>query len=172
MLCQNCHKNLASTRYAEVVDGKVSDVHLCQDCLAAHEESVSTGFEFSSPSPFVNRKKADLGEVKRESRQMCRACSTSLKNIMDTGEVGCSVCYDTFPAELESFLEGIQVGLNHRGKVPRLDDARVRVRAELQSKRALLKTALGMENYEEAATLRDEIRALEVGLSASEAGVD
>jgi len=120
----------------------------------------------------VSRKKADLDEVRRESRQMCRACSTSLKNIMDSGEVGCSVCYDTFPAELESFLEGIQVGLNHRGKVPRLDDARVRVRAELQSKRALLKTALGMENYEEAATLRDEIRALEVGLSASEAGVD
>ena len=52
------------------------------------------------------------------------------------------------------------------------DDARARVRSELQSKRALLKTALNLENYEEAASLRDEIRSLETGLVASEAGAD
>ncbi len=172
MLCQNCHKNLASVRYAEVVDGKVSDLHLCQDCLAAREESVSSGFEFSTPSPFARKKKdAAVAEPSAEGRS-CTACSTSLQGIMQTGTVGCSVCYETFPAELEGLLEGIHIALTHRGKIPRLDDVRVRVRSELQSKRALLKTALSMENYEEAATLRDEIRALEIGLGASEAGAD
>ncbi len=172
MLCQNCHKNLASVRYAEVVDGKVSDVHLCQDCLAAREESVSTGFEFSAPAPFLGKKKDLPANEVGESDSTCTACATSLQEIMDTGKVGCSVCYDSFPAELEALLEGIHIALTHRGKIPRLDDARVRVRSELQTKRALLKTALSMENYEEAASLRDEIRALELGLGASEAGVD
>ncbi len=172
MLCQNCHKNLASTRYAEVVDGKVSDLRLCQDCLAARAGSVSTGFEFSAPSPFLGKKKDPPARETSEGPQTCTACAMSLQEIMDTGKVGCSVCYETFPADLEALLEGIHIALTHRGKVPRLDDARVRVRSDLQSKRALLKTALSMENYEDAASLRDEIRALEIGLGASEAGAD
>jgi len=172
MLCQNCHKNLASVRYAEVVDGKVSDLRLCQDCLAAREESVSPGFEFSKPSPFLGKKKdLSVNEV-READATCTACATTLQELMDTGKVGCSICYESFPAELEALMEGIHIALTHRGKAPRIDDARVRVRSDLQSKRALLKTALSMENYEEAASLRDEIRALDIGLGASEAGVD
>jgi protein arginine kinase activator len=107
-----------------------------------------------------------------EARRSCTACNTTLKQIIETGRVGCSTCYATFPAQLESLLEGIHVALAHRGKVPRLDDARARVRADLQSKRGLLKTALNIENYEEAAALRDEIRALEMGLSAAERGRD
>lgn len=172
MLCQNCHKNLASGRYAEVVDGQVSDLRLCQDCLAEREGSASTGFEFSTPSPFPRKNKDAPVEQTEDDGRSCTACSTSLTGIMETGKVGCSACYDTFSVELEGLMEGIHIALTHRGKVPRLDDARVRVRSELQSKRALLKTALSMENYEEAAILRDEIRALEVGLGASEAGVD
>jgi len=35
------------------------------------------------------------------------------------------------------------------------------LRAELQGKRALLRSALKLENYEEAATLRDNVRSLE-----------
>lgn len=172
MLCQNCHKNLASVRYAEVVDGKVSDLRLCQDCLAAREESVSPGFEFSKPSPFLGKKKdLSVNEV-TEADATCTACATTLQELMDTGKVGCSICYESFPAELEALMEGIHIALTHRGKIPRLDDARVRVRSELQTKRTLLKTALSMENYEDAASLRDEIRALELGLGASEAGVD
>jgi protein arginine kinase activator len=176
MLCQDCHKNLASVRYAEVVDGKVSEVHLCQECLGRRQESVSSGFQFAKPSPFARRSAAARPSAvmpdPAEARRSCTACNTTLKQIIDTGRVGCSTCYATFPAQLESLLEGIHVALTHRGKVPRLDDARARVRADVQSKRGLLKTALNMENYEEAAALRDEIRALEMGLSAAEGGRD
>lgn len=174
MLCQECHKNLASVRYAEVVDGKVSDLNLCQDCLAKRQQESTTGFQFTKPAPFVRKARIATSTTPEpgEARQSCSACETTLKQILDTGRVGCSTCYETFPAQLESLLEGMHVALTHRGKVPKLDDARARVRADLQSKRALLKSALNMENYEEAAALRDEIRALETGLSASERGVD
>lgn len=173
MLCQKCHKNLASVRYAEVVDGTVNDLHLCQDCLSKRQESGETGFELSEPAPFVS-----IGERSEDTTTMvsstetCSSCSTDLSSIVETGAVGCSVCYDTFPAQLESLLEGIHVAIPHRGKVPQVDDARARVRTDLQAKRALLKTALGLENYEEAATLRDQIHSLELGLGASESGAD
>ncbi len=177
MLCQDCHKNLASVRYAEVVDGKVSEVHLCQECLGRRQESVSSGFQFTKPTPFAKKSAAAVRTGAAapdpvEARQSCTSCTTTLKQILDTGRVGCSTCYVSFPAQLESLLEGIHVALAHRGKMPRLDDARARVRADLQSKRGLLKTALTTENYEEAAALRDEIRALETGLSATQGGRD
>jgi len=175
MLCQDCHKNLATVRYAEVVDGKVSEQHLCQDCLGRRQESVSSGFQFAKPAAFRGKaapapKAAAADAV--EARQSCTACNTTLKQILETGQVGCGTCYETFPVQLESLLEGIHVALAHRGKVPRLDDARARLRSDLQAKRGLLKTALTTENYEEAAALRDEIRALETGLGAADGGRD
>lgn len=172
MLCQKCHKNLASVRYAEVVDGKVTDLHLCQDCLTSRQESGEKGFEFSDPAPFTAEPKSPSWTEGVASSESCTACQIDLRSILETGRVGCSVCYETFPAQLESLLEGLHISLIHRGKVPRRDDARAQVRAELQSKRAVLKTALSTESYEEAAVLRDEIKVLESGLSAAEAGVE
>ena len=174
MLCQKCHKNLASVRYAEVVDGQVNNLHLCQDCLDRQQDDAEVGFELGSPTPFAGVRANVAASISRAmaSVETCDACETSLQTIMDTGRVGCSTCYETFPAQLEALLEGMHVAVNHRGKNPRTDDTRARIRADLQNKRALLKTALNLENYEEAAGLRDDIRALETGLGASEAGVD
>lgn len=173
MLCQKCHKNLASVRYAEVVDGTVNDLQLCQDCLSRRQESGEAGFELSDPAPFINvGKHSEDTTTVVTSTETCPTCATDLNSIVETGTVGCSVCYETFPAQLESLLEGIHVAIPHRGKAPQVDDARARVRADVQSKRALLKTALGLENYEEAATLRDQIHSLELGLGASESGAD
>lgn len=174
MLCQRCHKNLSSVRYSEVVDGNVNYLHLCKNCLKLQRSETETGFELSAPSPLVNRGSSAASSIADVTAaiETCTSCKTSLKTIVDTGKVGCMSCYETFPAQVESLLEGIHHALTHRGKVPRVDDARARVRSELQSKRALLKTALTIENYEEAAQLRDSIRALESGLGASEAGAD
>jgi protein arginine kinase activator len=176
MLCQDCHKNLATVRYAEVVDGKVSEQHLCQECLGRRQESVSSGFQFAKPAAFRGKPapatRPAAGADPVEARQSCTACNTTLKQVLETGQVGCSTCYETFPVQLESLLEGIHIALAHRGKVPRLDDARARLRSDLQAKRGLLKTALTTENYEEAAALRDEIRAIESGLSTAEGGRD
>ena len=172
MLCQRCHKNLASVRYAEVVDGTVKDLHLCQECLADQQENVKVGFELSEPSHYVKKTESSPFAESESSTKCCSSCGLDLKTIIEFGNVGCSHCYEAFPGQMESLLEGIHVGLIHRGKVPYVDDDRARVRSEMQSKRALLKTALSLENYEEAASLRDEIRALETGLVASEAGVE
>ncbi len=175
MLCQNCHKNLASVPYTEVVDGKVTSLQLCQECVIQRQDGTDAGFQFAKPAQFSRGKgkaTTDITPEPLEARKSCSACNTTLKQIIDSGRVGCSSCYATFPVQLESLLEGIHIALAHRGKIPRLSNARARVRTDLQSKRALLKTALNMENYEEAAALRDEIKVLERGLSASEGGKD
>ncbi|MBI4557207.1 MAG: hypothetical protein HY706_06450 [Candidatus Hydrogenedentes bacterium] len=169
MLCQKCHKNLATVRYAEVVEGKVADLHLCSECLAKHQNSPATGFELSgaAPSPLKRVPGAAEGAEVLSAQRTCRACGADLREVMKTGKVGCTVCYESFADVLEPLLRGIHTALRHRGKTPRVDDIREQARSELQAKRALLRSALRAEHYEEAAHLRDAIRELENRLGAA-----
>ncbi len=174
MLCQKCHKNLATVRYAEVVDGQVTDQQLCRDCLACLQEDSGAGFDIAGSKPVVHQKPS-ASEVASEvvkTQRTCRTCGTALSTVLDEATVGCATCYETFGSQIESVLEGLHRALWHKGKVSRMDDARARLRADLQAKRALLRSVLRAENYEEAARLRDEIRGLEAGLHVSETGAD
>jgi protein arginine kinase activator len=87
--------------------------------------------------------------------------------VLDSGRVGCTECYTAFAAEIEPMLNALHGSTTHRGKVSRVGDVRTRLRADLQTKRALLRSALETENYEEAAALRDDIRQLEMRLPSS-----
>jgi len=173
MLCQKCHKNLATIRYAEVVDGQVSDQHLCPECMTLHEKNAATGFELSGPAPTVRRPSPE--RVVREAVRMqrtCPACNIRLSRVLEQSRVGCPECYDVFQEHLEPILKGLHRSMLHKGKTPHLSDARARLRSDLQTKRALLRSVLRAENYEEAAQLRDDIRDLEAGIFASESGAD
>lgn len=176
MLCQKCHKNLATVRYAEVVDGKVTDVHLCSECMMKHQEEAATGFNLSGPAPSPRHAALEGQRVGGEQEdaaaqhRMCSACGAQLKYVLQTGEVGCPQCYENFAEQLEPVLRAAHTALRHRGRVPYRSDAREALRAELQTKRALLRTALKMENYEEAAELRDEIKKLDASMNASARG--
>ncbi len=176
MLCQKCHKNLATVRYAEVVDGKVTDLHLCSECMMKHQESAATGFNLSGPAPSPKHDAQEAhsaGGAQQDSvaqHRTCGACGAQLKYVLKTGEVGCPQCYENFAEHLEPVLRAAHTALRHRGRVPNRNDAREALRAELQTKRALLRTALKMENYEEAAELRDEIKKLDASMNASARG--
>ena len=162
MLCQMCHTNLSTVRYAEVVNGKVTDLRLCADCLARHQQNESVGFGLTSePAPASRAAASRVPEAPIAPQRSCPTCGTELSEVVSKGRVGCGDCYDTFLEQLEPVLRGINVGLLHRGKIPRQTDLRERTRADLQRKRALLRSSLRLENYEEAAALRDQIRSLE-----------
>lgn len=170
MLCERCHKNVAAARYAEVVDGKVKDMAVCPDCLALYQRQGEGGFELTKPGLTDDRHKTPVRSAAEalRGRERCRTCGLVLAQVMESGRVGCGTCYESFAEQVESILEGLHTGVRHRGKAPHVDDARLRVQTDLQTKRALLRSALRMENYEEAARLRDEIRVLEAGLLATE----
>ncbi|MCC6486775.1 MAG: hypothetical protein IT364_04680 [Candidatus Hydrogenedentes bacterium] len=169
MLCQRCHKNLATVRYAEVVDGKVSEQQMCSECMARRQAEAISGFELSGEAPAPRARSAGAGMSDTTVPQRtCRSCGIELQDVVPTGRVGCPVCYESFSDQLESILRGLQFGSRHRGKAPRRDDARERLRADLQTKRALLRSALKTESYEDAARLRDAIRGAEDALRLAE----
>ena len=162
MICQKCHKNNATIRYAEVISGKVSELMICPDCYAKMSETVSTGFEIAGEAPSPRRRESWASRKDEiQLQEACPSCGTSLGEVMEDLEIGCATCYEHFRDALGPVLEGLHASLEHRGKVLHTDDRRERVRKELQTKRALLKSAVEVENYEEAAGLRDAIRDLE-----------
>jgi protein arginine kinase activator len=169
MLCQNCHKNLATARYAEVVDGKVTDLHLCPACLKARQEDTGAGFELSGPVKPA-RTAASLFPTDDEFAlvRVCRSCGTRLLSILDSGKVECSQCFQSFAEALLPMLTDLHGATQHVGKSPLVDDRRTAIRANLKTKRSLLRNAVREESYEEAATLRDEIRELEAELTAAQ----
>ena len=170
MLCQRCHKNLANGRYAEVVDGKVTEVPLCSECLAQYQEKPAGGFELAgSVSPNRSGGVSRYARTRPKIQRACPACGMRLTRVLDAGVVGCTTCYRTFEEVTTPLLHEIHGDLRHLGKAPKVDDSRVQLRADLQNRRALMRSAVEMESYEEAAVLRDEIRKLESALAAAEA---
>jgi len=171
MLCQKCHKQRATIRYAEVVDGRVTDQFWCKECLA-QQRGGAEGFELSEVPP-TRPNKASIHKVVSKvvrAQRSCPECDTRLQSILDTNRVGCAACYTHFSDELPAVLSQLHESPAHRGKRPNASDSNTQLKSDLQAKRALLRTMLKSENYEEAATLRDEIRALEAGLFASNHG--
>lgn len=172
MLCERCHKNLAVLKYTEVVNGKAFVRNICATCLGQLQSDPGTGFEVSGAAPAPKRR-AGAGSAPADvtvPNESCPSCGMPLTALLKEGAAGCQACYRHFDAAVDAMLRDRQYGLRHRGKTPQHDDRRAALRGELQTKRALLRSALKMESYEEAAVLRDQIRDLETTLGASAAG--
>jgi protein arginine kinase activator len=168
MLCEKCHNRLGSIRYREVVDGKVMEKMICPSCYNAMQEGGSVGFEISGSAPAPKgRLQARRRGYVRAAHQTCHACGLEWKQVLDERETGCPVCFESFEGLIAPLISDGERHARHRGKVPRRDDSREQLRSELHTKRALLRSALTTENYEEAAQLRDDIRTLESSLSAT-----
>ena len=168
MLCQKCHKNLATVRYAEVVAGKVAGQQLCADCLVRQLDDSSPGFELSGPAPgSAPQPKTRLRRTAVKTPRLCKVCGMPFSKVDDTGKMGCIACYANFAEDLAPLLASLHGGTQHQGKKFHADDVRARLGTDLQTKRTLLRSALETENYEEAAKLRDEIQQLELVLGAT-----
>ena len=78
--------------------------------------------------------------------------------------MGCAKCYETFYTRLLPVVERIHGSSRHRGKTPDGNLPQVSQserRGMLLAKKQKLREAIEAENFEDAVTLRDEIRMLE-----------
>jgi protein arginine kinase activator len=79
----------------------------------------------------------------------------------EQGRLGCAGCYDTFSTDIDKMLKEMHGSCEHRGKRYSRVAGVVRGTADdLARLRGELDRAIGSENFEEAARLRDTISAL------------
>lgn len=163
MLCQNCGKHEATTHIKRIVNGESTEAHLCADCAKSLGYSGAFsdfGFSFSDMLSSLFEPAA-IGALSN-SVLRCEKCGSSFNDIVKSGKVGCSNCYETFYDKLMPSIERIHGRTRHEGKIANGSPAQKK-NAKVEALKEQLQAAVNMQDYETAAKLRDEIKELEQG---------
>ena len=94
-------------------------------------------------------------------------CGFTQADFKKTGRLGCSACYVTFAEGLGSLLKAMHKGTEHVGKLPERAQRAMELSERMRALTENLQKAVAEENYETAASLRDQIKQLEGELSNS-----
>jgi protein arginine kinase activator len=169
MLCDNCRESDAIIHLTKIKNNEMTTYHLCESCAAA--EGLETGAsQTAAPlTDFLAQMGKSLSTENVATPGECSSCGLSLQDFKRTGRLGCSVCYVHFDQHLRSLLRRLHGGTQHVGKVFLPPDPRQSDRmARIASMRRGLHLAVESEDFERAATLRDQIRRLEAAERAGE----
>lgn len=160
MQCDNCGKRDAVIQLTQVENNDVRILHLCEEC--ASERGVA-------PEPQVaNAPLADflaqIGKGVAEERSIgkCPSCGLTAAQLRQTGRLGCAICYTHYDDHLRNLLRRLHGGTKHVGKMilPSDPDESDRT-ARVLSLRRSLERAVAAEDFEHAASLRDQLRKLD-----------
>ncbi len=172
MLCETCKKRTATVFYNENINGKTRSYSLCGECAAKLREKGElqdiTSMIGSFADPFSSLQDDLFGgffgiptPLPLSTQKKCPSCESTYAQISKSGKVGCPQCYTTFREELSRLIASVHGTTSHKGDVPARHRAKKERDHRLQELKAELQTAIQNENYEHAATLRDEIRTLQ-----------
>jgi protein arginine kinase activator len=164
MLCQQCQKKVANVHFTQIINGKKVEMYLCEQCA---NEKGQLGF-----SPQLNLGDFLWGfpgfggstaytQVEKPQEVRCDVCGMSFDDFRKTGKLGCGNCYRVFRENLNPILRRIHGNTEHTGKMPGRVPGCVKTTNELEKLKNELADAIGSEEYEKAAELRDRIRDLE-----------
>lgn len=160
MLCEKCKKNIATTHIRSVVNGVVTEKHLCGYC------AVNEGYDDIKGNNLTKMLSSMFGDTLiggNESQIVrCECCGSSFADIAESGKCGCPECYKTFSDELMPYLKRVHGSTKHIGKIPNRAPLTVAVDTEtVDGLRSKLNRLVREEKYEEAAVIRDKIKRLE-----------
>jgi protein arginine kinase activator len=156
--CQYC-SSPATVHLTRIVDNQQREFHLCQAC--AEEKQLVKQQELNLPAIVQSLIGQHLGPQTDElARLACPVCGMKYMEFRSQGRLGCPHDYAVFRSGLDALLQRIHRGTRHVGKSPRRADGGA---AEVVRLRQQLQSAVAAEAYEEAARLRDLLRAREAG---------
>lgn len=165
MLCDECKKNPATIHYTQVVGGVSHEMHLCAACMKKRKGGFDLGDMQGLLSSLLSGMESS-GEESAEERApevktlRCSRCGMEFARFRKTGMLGCAQCYQDFRGQLAPILKRIHGRVQHAGHVPPSVNHAQRVREETERLKAEMNEAVLQENFERAAQLRDQIRAL------------
>jgi protein arginine kinase activator len=167
MLCQDCNQNESSVHLTQIVNNKKLMLNLCKEC--AEKRGFHSPFEHM-PFPLAELVTGMVGSTKSASTtkgtkrsgrvRRCPGCGMSFEDFGKTGRLGCGQCYEAFRAEMTELLRKVHGSPKHRGKGTVVPTDSIKPVREERRLREELKKAIDSEDFERAANIRDQIRAL------------
>ena len=160
MLCELCKQSQATVHLTEIVNEQMTELHLCEACANQKGAQVESHFGLSDLLSGL----ADFGKTQEPDEvvtKACLNCGMSYDDFRKVGRLGCAECYATFKRPLGSLLKRIHGSPIHLGKSPARLVKPAKAKSELAELKRKLEHAIGSEEFEEAARLRDQIRRME-----------
>lgn len=154
MLCMFCKQNPAKVHLTQIVGDKMQKVDLCEDC--AKQKGVNDPAGFSLADLLLGLGASQ--EISSGEDVKCPNCGFTQADFKKAGRLGCSQCYATFADGLEGLLKSMHKGVKHVGKVPVALRQSRDLSNRLKQLQKNLDKAVTAEDFEEAASLRDEIK--------------
>ncbi len=146
-------------------NGDVKELHLCEHHF--HDYMSKPNLETPSDQEDLFTEGEDLPEdFAQENEQRCPNCGISFQEFREHGRFGCPNDYHFFHDRLMQLLLNIQQATDHVGKVPKSAGQASHQHYELIKLRRELTAAVESENYELAASLRDQIKEFESQISS------
>ena len=164
MKCDGCQKKEAALVLHMITNGQVATRSLCIDCAKkAHQEMAQAfstmGMTMSGMEEMRGAAKDPAKEKLRLPTMICATCRTAYEDINDEIVFGCPNCYQAFHQKVVDYLSSIR-GVEKTSKVEIQEDSTIVMHVteiELQER---LDQALRIEDYEQAANLRDRLKEL------------
>ena len=169
MMCEDCGIRTAKFHLMTIINGEKVERNLCPVCMAKHQKQIP-GMDFSNLAGILNsilENKAgqDKKEVDPEIAQIsCEQCGMTYGEFQKCGMLGCAGCYKAFKTPMSALLQRLHGNTQHAGRIPDGAHSGVSIRINIDRLKQKLQTAIADEEYEQAAKIRDAIRALTMQL--------
>lgn len=178
MLCENCNQNEATIHYTEVINGVKTERHLCAKCMQELDYNMEGEFPFSKLIRGIlsSHLAADSKETNPLLHLSCDKCGMTYQDFTKIGKFGCGECYNVFGPLILDNIKKIQGSSMHTGRkyksapenvdlsTDELSYATPDDETKLKRLSEELREALAVEDYEQAAKLRDEMRLIRGGM--------
>ena len=167
MLCQNCGKSEANTHIKQIINGEMAESHLCSEC-AAHlgYNDMFSGFGLNLGELFGGFLGDMIPTLAPGNVARCEKCGSSFDDIVRNGKVGCAECYRTFYDKLLPSIQRLHGKIKHSGKTSKGVDTGEKIETKeekIEKLKIAMNVAVAAQEFENAAKIRDEIKALEGG---------
>jgi protein arginine kinase activator len=157
MLCSCCKQNEATVHLTQIVGDKIQKVDLCEGC--SKEKGVSDPKAFALADVLLGLGASqEMAEATAGIEVKCPQCGFTQAEFKKSGRLGCAECYTTFAEGLEGLLKSMHKGTQHVGKAPESIRQTRDLSEKLKSLQKRLDKAVHDEDFELAATLRDELK--------------
>lgn len=168
MICQECGKRPSTLHFTKIVNGEKTEFHICEACAREKGEGIpgapnsfSIHSLLSGILDFDTVTSKGINNLQPQESMRCETCGMSYAQFSKIGRFGCSDCYEAFGERLNPLIKRIHGNTKHSGKIPKRTGLKVQCKRQIEQLRAELHRYIESEEFEKAATVRDQIRELE-----------
>jgi protein arginine kinase activator len=161
MQCSVCKEKPATVFLTHIENDKMHKVNLCEDCAKKKGVDNPTTFSLADADLLLGLGAAqEVAQTAGGVELKCPRCGFSQADFKKSGRLGCPECYQVFAEGLASLLKTMHKGTRHTGKTPEALRQSRDNEERFKSLQKKLAKAIMLEDFEQAAKVRDELKVL------------